>query len=379
MPPERWAAVESIYHAALERAPAERSRWLQLACGDDASLREEVESLLACANATLSNPAARPEMAKLWEHIAGNPDAPLTPALPPTIGRYRILRLLGEGGMGIVYEAEQEQPRRTVALKVIKSGLGDPKLVRRFEQEALALGQLQHPGIAQIYEAGTADNGSGSQPYFAMELIRGRPLVEYANAEGLNSRQRLELTARICEAVHHAHQRGIIHRDLKPGNILVDETGQPKILDFGVARATDSDAHLIHQTDLGQLVGTLAYMSPEQVLADPMDLDTRTDVYALGVMLYELLAAQTLSHQPKIARGDPNDSGRRRGAAQLDRPRISRRRGNHCGQGVRERQGAALLVGCGIGRRYSPLSPGRADYRSAGDHHISATEVRAAA
>jgi eukaryotic-like serine/threonine-protein kinase len=312
MEPERWAVIESLYHAALEREPDERSLWLRQVCGDDARLLGEVESLLACAGANLSNPEARPEMAKLWGHIAANPDpgvptlnplvaagaeaasapAAIPTVLPSTIGRYRILRLVGEGGMGIVYEAEQEQPRRTVALKVIKSGLGDPKLVRRFEQEVLALGRLQHPGIAQIYEAGVAENGFGPQPYFAMEFIRGQPLLEYANAQRLNTRQRLELTARICEAVHHAHQRGIIHRDLKPGNILVDETGQPKILDFGVARAIDSDTHVTRQTDLGQLVGTLAYMSPEQVLADPLELDTRSDVYALGVVLYELLAGR---------------------------------------------------------------------------------------
>jgi eukaryotic-like serine/threonine-protein kinase len=194
--------------------------------------------------------------------------------------------------MGVVYEAEQEQPRRTVALKVIKSGLADPKLVRRFEQESLALGRLQHPGIAQIYEAGTAETGFGPQPYFAMEFIRGESLLQYALAHQIGIRQKLELMAKICEAVHHAHQRGVIHRDLKPGNILVDETGQPKILDFGVARATDSDAHVSRQTDLGQLVGTLAYMSPEQVLADPLEVDTRSDVYALGVILYELLAGR---------------------------------------------------------------------------------------
>ncbi len=305
MEPERWAAIESLYQAALERDPAERSLWLRQACSDDAVLLREVESLLACAGASLSNPAARPEMAKLWAQLAGDSDtdahspsvaldadAGIPSALPSVIGRYRILRLVGEGGMGIVYEAEQEQPRRTVALKVIKSGLTDPKLIRRFEQETLALGRLQHPGIAQIYEAGTAESGFGPQPYFAMEFIRGQALIEYADAHQLNTRQRLDLMAKICDAVHHAHQRGIIHRDLKPGNILVDETGQPKVLDFGVARATDSDARVTRETDLGQLVGTLAYMSPEQVLADPLELDTRSDVYALGVILYELLAGR---------------------------------------------------------------------------------------
>ena len=213
-------------------------------------------------------------------------------ALPARIGRYRIVRLIGEGGMGAVYEAEQDQPRRTVALKVIKPGLAGPELLRRFAQEAQALGRLQHPGIAQIYDAGTADTGFGSQPYFAMEFIRGASLREYADSRRLGLRERLELMVKICDAVHHAHQRGLIHRDLKPGNIIVDEAGQPKILDFGVARVTDSDTQVTLQTDVGQLVGTLNYMSPEQVLADPLDIDTRSDVYALGVILYELLSGR---------------------------------------------------------------------------------------
>jgi non-specific serine/threonine protein kinase/serine/threonine-protein kinase len=208
------------------------------------------------------------------------------------LGRYTITRLIGEGGMGAVYEAEQDQPRRTVALKVIKPGLASPELLRRFAQESQALGRLQHPGIAQIYDAGTADAGYGPQPYFAMEFIRGETLRDYADSHKLTARQRLEIVAKVCDAVHHAHQRGLIHRDLKPGNILVDDTGQPKILDFGVARVTDSDAQATMQTDVGQLVGTLAYMSPEQVLADPLELDIRSDVYALGVILYELLAGR---------------------------------------------------------------------------------------
>jgi tetratricopeptide (TPR) repeat protein/predicted Ser/Thr protein kinase len=220
--------------------------------------------------------------------------------LPLTIGHYRILRLLGEGGMGAVYEAEQEQPRRRVALKVIKAAWASPELLRRFELESQSLGRLHHPGIAQIYEAGRAETGVGLQPFFAMELIQGKPLCQYADEHHLNTRKRLSLMTRVCEAVEHAHQRGIIHRDLKPGNILVDENGQPKILDFGVARAIDSDAQATRQTDLGQIIGTLAYMSPEQVIADPLALDTRSDVYALGVVLYELLAGKlpyTLTRQ----------------------------------------------------------------------------------
>jgi WD40 repeat protein/serine/threonine protein kinase len=208
------------------------------------------------------------------------------------IGNYRIIRMIGEGGMGAVYEAEQEHPRRTVALKVIKPGLASPQLLRRFEQESQALGRLQHPGIAQIYEAGTADTGFGPQPFFAMEFIGGPSLMEYAEQRRLNAKQKLEIMGKVAEAVHHAHQRGLIHRDLKPGNILVDQTGQPKILDFGVARVTDSDSQATMQTDVGQLVGTLAYMSPEQVVADPLELDTRSDVYALGVIMYELLSGR---------------------------------------------------------------------------------------
>ncbi len=214
------------------------------------------------------------------------------PELPDKIGNYRILRLLGEGGMGCVFEAEQDQPRRIVALKVIRTGLLTAQVLQRFAQESQALARLHHPGIAQVYEAGTADYGWGSQPYFVMEFIEGVPLDRYAALHHLDTRQRLALMIQVCEAVEHAHRRGVIHRDLKPGNILVDENGQPKILDFGLARITDSDAQATRQTDMGQLLGTLAYMSPEQVLADPSAVDTRSDVYALGVILYELLAGK---------------------------------------------------------------------------------------
>jgi tetratricopeptide (TPR) repeat protein/predicted Ser/Thr protein kinase len=223
----------------------------------------------------------------------GTPSPRRTDSLiPARLGPYRVLHLLGEGGMGAVYKVEQDHPHRIVALKVIRPGLATSELLRRFERESEVLARLHHPGIAQIYEAGTADAGYGLQPYFAMEFIRGETLREYSRSHNLDSRARLELMARVCDAVEHAHQRGVIHRDLKPGNILVDETGQPKILDFGVARITDSDAHSTKQTEMGELIGTLAYMSPEQVLADPLELDTRSDVYTLGVILYELLAGR---------------------------------------------------------------------------------------
>ena len=215
-------------------------------------------------------------------------------SLPSRIGKYRIVRLLGEGGMGAVYEAEQDQPRRTVALKVVRADNVSTTMLRRFEHESEVLGRLQHPGIAQIHEAGTVTDTRGRpMPFFAMELVRGRELDDYVREKALGTRARLELIARICDAVSHAHQKGVIHRDLKPGNILVDETGQPKILDFGVARAIDSDVQrTTMRTDIGELIGTIPYMSPEQVSGDPSQLDTRSDVYALGVIAYELLAGR---------------------------------------------------------------------------------------
>jgi WD40 repeat protein/predicted Ser/Thr protein kinase len=211
------------------------------------------------------------------------------PTEPPAIARYRVVRVLGEGGMGTVYEAEQDNPRRAVALKVIRPGLVSPELLRRFAREAQILGLLHHPGIAQIYEAAVAEDG---QPFFAMEFIRGVPLDEYARRHGLDAAARLELVARVCDAVQHAHEQGFVHRDLKPSNILVDEAGQPRVLDFGVARGVgeglrDATAH----TQTGQLIGTPNYMSPEQVAADPT-LDRRSDVYTLGVILFELLAGR---------------------------------------------------------------------------------------
>jgi tetratricopeptide (TPR) repeat protein len=214
--------------------------------------------------------------------------------VPDRIGRYHCKRVIAIGGMGIVYEAVQEHPHRTVALKVMKAGIASRSVLRRFEYESQILARLRHPNIAQVYEAGTHDDGRGAVPYFAMEYIpNAKGLTEYVRDARLSTRQRLELFAKVCDAVHHGHQKGIIHRDLKPGNILVDSAAEPKIIDFGVARATDSDMAITTlQTDVGQLIGTLQYMSPEQCEADPHDLDLRSDVYALGVVLYELLCDQ---------------------------------------------------------------------------------------
>ena len=287
-----WAVFDQ-----LAKVPADqREALLRAACGDDLALRAEVERLLALDDRLtsvegqagfLESPLVRTPSPT--DHIQG-PAAPFQGkfALPHHIGRYRILRLLGEGGMGAVYEAEQDSPQRAVALKVTRPGLLAPAFLKRFKQEVEILGRLHHPGIAQIYEAGVAEDG---QPFFAMEYIRGLTLGEYARVQSLTVQARVELMARVCDAAQHAHDQGVIHRDLKPANILVDESGQPKVLDFGVARATDADLLTgAGLTQTGQLLGTPNYMSPEQLTGDPAAIDQRADVYALGVILFELLA-----------------------------------------------------------------------------------------
>lgn len=217
-----------------------------------------------------------------------------TTGMPSEIGRYKILGIIASGGMGVVYEAMQEAPRRRVALKVIKAGAASEMALHRFHFESQTLAKLSHPNIAQIYEAGTWESESGEVPFFAMEYIPGRiGVVEYAQKRDLSVRDRLELFGNICDAVQHAHQKGVIHRDLKPDNIMIDSNGDAKIIDFGVARATDADlAVTTMQTTMGQLIGTLQYMSPEQCDADPDRIDTRSDVYALGVILFQLLSGK---------------------------------------------------------------------------------------
>jgi WD40 repeat protein/predicted Ser/Thr protein kinase len=285
-----WAVFDQ-----LAAVPADqREAVLRAACGDDVALRAEVEHLLALDDRLapaegqsdfLRSPLLRtPSPTK---PAPGRSPPPQGKPLPPDhVGRYRVVRLLGEGGMGTVYEAEQDNPRRPVAMKVIRPGLVSTELIKHFEQEAQILGRLHHPGIAQIYDAGLAEDG---RPFFAMEFIHGLPLGEFASRHQLDPAARLTLLARVCDAVQHAHDQGVIHRDLKPGNILVEESGQPKVLEFGVARAADLQT-TASRTQSGQLLGTLSYMSPEQVTGDPQALDGRTDVYSLGVILFELLA-----------------------------------------------------------------------------------------
>ncbi|MBB5059115.1 serine/threonine protein kinase/Tfp pilus assembly protein PilF [Granulicella aggregans] len=289
MRPERFEQIANLYEQASELDPVGRESFIAQASLGDEELRLEVESLLRHDVGGESVLERVAEGASLFAPLS---PSSLTRSVPSTIGKYRILALIGEGGMGLVYQAEQNQPQRIVALKVLKTAMMGPESFWRFERESLALGRLQHPGIARIYEAGTAETDTGFQPYFAMEFLHGRSIVEDAELRQLNTRQRLETVALVADAVQHAHQRGIIHRDLKPSNILVDETGQPKILDFGVALLTDTDIQSSRQTNLGELVGTLTYMSPEQVQGDSLEVDARSDIYALGVILYELLAGK---------------------------------------------------------------------------------------
>ncbi len=306
MTENHWQRVQQVFDEAVEHPPEERAALLGEACGDNAELRAEVESLLAYDEETPADFMRPPDPPP---HIRPPevPDGP-DPLTGKSIGHYRIKSVIATGGMGTVYEAEQQQPRRIVGLKVMSRYAASRSALRRFQFESQILAHLRHPNIAQVYEAGVHDfeqsrdregadagpAGGGwgtSVPYFAMECIPdAKTITQYAEENKLATRDRLRLLAKVCDAVHHGHQKGIIHRDLKPANILVDPGGEPKVIDFGVARATDSDITLATmQTDIGQLIGTVQYMSPEQCDADPHEIDTRSDVYSLGVVLYELL------------------------------------------------------------------------------------------
>lgn len=276
-----YARVREIFHEVYAMGPADCARRLDELCAGDESLRRQVDVILrGHAQAEASG---------------GLEPAPLVGASGVNleeVGGCRIIRVLGEGGMGVVYEAEQQEPHRRVALKVIRPGFVTPSMLSRFRREADVLARLAHPGIAQIYGVGVEESSGVRVPYIIMELVEGESLVRYASAQSLDVRARLQLAISVCEGVDHAHQKGVIHRDLKPGNILVTASGQPKILDFGIARMTESDMQATRHTEIGQLLGTAAYMSPEQASGDPALLDARSDVYAIGVLLYELLTGR---------------------------------------------------------------------------------------
>ncbi len=277
--------VRAWFDAAAEASSDERARIIAAARAQSPADAEELESLLLHFSKSDGLLSSSPlEMAGLF-----NEDASHTP--PTQVGPFGIIRELGRGGMGIVYEAQQEFPRRRVALKLIRPELVRSSIMRRFAREAGALALVQHEGIAQLYEAGFADP-SRQTPYLAMELVEGMPISQFVRTTAPGEDAVLELMASVCDAVDHAHRRGVVHRDLKPGNIFVTAAGKPKVLDFGVARLTSGDEPDHTMTAPGHFIGTLGYMSPEQFGGDPAQIDHRSDVYSLGVILYELLAGR---------------------------------------------------------------------------------------
>jgi tetratricopeptide (TPR) repeat protein len=297
---DRNRQTVTIFAEALEcGSAAERAAYLDRACAGDAALREQVNALLRAHEAAGNF---------LRGHSA--PTGAAAPAAPPAdltgtrLGPYRLMEQIGEGGMGLVFVAEQQEPvRRKVALKVIKPGMDTREVIARFEAERQALALMDHPHIAKVFDAGTIQGGPGAsapgagRPYFVMELVRGVPITDYCDQAQLTPRQRLELFVRVCQAVQHAHQKGVIHRDLKPSNVLVtlhDGTPVPKVIDFGVAKAVGRQlTERTLYTHFAQMVGTPLYMSPEQAELSGLDIDTRSDIYSLGVLLYELLTGTT--------------------------------------------------------------------------------------
>jgi serine/threonine protein kinase len=279
---------EEIFHEALARGPADRAAYLDRACTGDPALRASVESLLR-ANAGASGFMAHPPPGITVDHRT-TPEGPGT-----VVGPYKLLEQIGEGGFGVVFMAEQTQPiRRKVALKVLKPGMDTRQVVARFEAERQALALMDHPNIAKVHDGGVMSSG---RPYFVMELVKGVPITEFCDKNHLTPRKRLELFLPVCQAAQHAHQKGIIHRDLKPSNILVvmhDTTPVVKVIDFGIAKALGqelTDKTLF--TGFAQMIGTPLYMSPEQAGQSGLDIDTRSDIYSLGVLVYELLTGTT--------------------------------------------------------------------------------------
>ena len=284
---------EALFDLALEKPAEKRPAFLDVMCEGDAALRQRLDSLLAAHNAPDDALGTAPAAASTLKIEFA--DEPADEVIGQKIGRYKILEKVGEGGCGVVYVAEQTEPvRRRVALKVIKLGMDTKQVVARFEAERQALAMMDHPNIAKVLDAGTTDVG---RPYFVMELVRGIKITDYCDQEKIGTRERLDLFIKVCQAIQHAHQKGIIHRDIKPSNILVtlhDGVPVPKVIDFGIAKATEGRLtdNTVY-TQLHQFIGTPAYMSPEQAEMSGLDIDTRSDIYSLGVLLYALLTGTT--------------------------------------------------------------------------------------
>jgi serine/threonine protein kinase len=300
---ERLLRALELFQEWCDLDAPERDLRLAELAGTDAELAEGVVALLEEDRQTQgADDAESLSLDKdrlgrwLAENAVPNPgqEADVRRAMPERIGDYRVLSILGVGGMGVVYRAEQDSPRRAVAVKVVHPTSLSTERRKRLRQEAEILGRLEHPGIARIYSAGTDDFGAGPQPFFAMEFVEGRPLARYCDEVAASIPERVELIAQACEAVDYAHRLGIVHRDLKPDNVLVQDDGQPRVLDFGVARSLEpgTDATSLRTED-GRLVGTLSYMSPEQVEGLSEGLTPACDVYSLGAMLFEVLAGRT--------------------------------------------------------------------------------------
>jgi serine/threonine protein kinase len=281
----------SVFLDALKlKNPTERATYLKNTCGNDAALLARIKILLEAhdkARDFLESPILDPDVTL--------DESSLSEAPGTVISHYKLLENIGEGGMAVVYMAEQEKPiRRKVALKIIKLGMDTKSVIARFEAERQALAMMDHPNIAKVFDAGATETG---RPYFVMELVTGVSITEYCDMNKLDTRQRLELLVRVCQAVQHAHQKGTIHRDIKPSNVLVtlhDDKPVPKVIDFGIAKATNQ--RLTEKTVFtryAHFIGTPAYMSPEQAQMSGLDVDTRTDIYSLGVLLYELLTGTT--------------------------------------------------------------------------------------
>lgn len=289
--------LSRLFLEACDLRPDERGRFVDAECADDSSLRAELEAMLAQDGADARTDAIEARVHRAAALVSRVPSATIEagiaePALPSTIGPYRILERIGEGGMGVVYRAEQAAPvRRTVALKLIRAGIDGTGALARFEAERQALAQMDHPNVSHLFDAGATDDG---RPWFAMELVHGMPITQYCRQQGLPARDRVALFLDVCRGVRHAHRRGVIHRDLKPSNILVAvKEGRPTpiVIDFSIAKAlAEPSLRTEFQTRTGQIIGTLEYMAPEQATGRIEDIDTRSDVYALGVVLYELLA-----------------------------------------------------------------------------------------
>src|SRR6476620_5339885 len=282
---------KAIFNVAQKiDSPDARAEYLHQVCGADQNLFERVDTLLR-AYETQASFLESPPAGSAPPTI----DLPITESPGTVIGPYKLLQQIGEGGMGVVFMAEQTVPiQRSVALKIIKPGMDTRQVIARFEAERQAVAMMDHPNIAKVLDAGTTDSG---RPYFVMELVKGVPITKYCDDKHLPIRDRLELFIDVCQAVQHAHQKGIIHRDIKPNNVLVaeyDNHAVPKVIDFGVAKATAQKlTERTMFTEFGQVLGTMEYMSPEQSKFNQLDIDTRSDIYSLGVMLYELLAGST--------------------------------------------------------------------------------------